>query len=118
MKMYGYLMADFLHGQKRSSCKKTKDEIYQSSNFKSNFNPKMVKFTEDILKNIDTKLFFDARSKIDFSVEKLQNRELDFVAILYKYSVYRYRTRWLFYQRKLKEFYNQEQPLILVAVQA
>jgi thiosulfate/3-mercaptopyruvate sulfurtransferase len=33
-KMYGYLMADFLHGE--SSC--SKDEIYQSGNFKSNFN--------------------------------------------------------------------------------
>jgi hypothetical protein len=39
---------DFLHGQKRIFLK-TKDEIYQSGNFKSNFN-QMVKFTEDILK--------------------------------------------------------------------
>jgi hypothetical protein len=55
-KMYGYLMADFLHGKNESSCKKPKDEIYQSGNFK--LQPKMVKFTEDILKNIDTKKLF------------------------------------------------------------
>jgi hypothetical protein len=101
MKMYGYLMADFLHGQKRSSCKKTKDEIYQSGNFKSNFNPKMVKFTEDILKNIDTKLFFDARSKDRFfSRETTEPRAGLRSHILYKYSVYRYRTRWLFLSKE------------------
>jgi hypothetical protein len=44
----------------------TKDEIYQSGNFKSNFNPEMVKFTEDILKKYRYKELIDARSKDRF----------------------------------------------------
>lgn len=55
---------------------KTKDEIYQSGNFKSNFNPKMVKFTAEILRNIDTKeaVLIDARSKDRFLGETAEPR--------------------------------------------
>jgi thiosulfate/3-mercaptopyruvate sulfurtransferase len=96
---------------KRSSCKKTKDEIYQSGNFKSNFN-QMVKFTEDILKNIDTKLFFiDARSKDRFFSETAEPRAglrsghiPGSINIPYTDIVH----DGYFYQRKLKEITNQE----------
>lgn len=98
---------------------KPKTEIYEKGNFKSNFNPKMVKFTAEILKNIDTKeaLLIDARSKDRFLGETTEPRAglrsghiPGSVNIPYTDIVH---DGYFLSKEKLKEILpNQEQPLI------